>query len=49
MVANMKVDGKGLIEYMPDKGARAMPPVRVGARTMCTLRRIWKNEGCQTR
>lgn len=47
MVANMKADGKGLIEYMPAKGAKAMPPVRVGAQTLCRLRAIWTDKGCQ--
>ena len=46
MVANMKADGNGLIEYMPEKGAKGMPPVRVGAQTLCRLRRIWADDGC---
>ena len=46
MVANMKVDGKGLIEYMPEKNAKAMPPIRVGAQTICKLKRIWTDDGC---
>ncbi|WP_367870341.1 hypothetical protein [Luteolibacter sp. Populi] len=46
MVANMKVDGKGLIEYMPDKNAKAMPPIRIGTQTICKLQRIWTATGC---
>ena len=47
MVANMKVDGKGLIEYMPMKNAKAMPPIRVGTQTLCKLRGIWSTDGCK--
>ena len=46
MVANMKVDGKGLIEYIPHKNAKPMPPIRVGTQTICKLQRIWTAAGC---
>ncbi|HVE58341.1 MAG TPA: hypothetical protein VNB22_16030 [Pyrinomonadaceae bacterium] len=47
MVANMKVDGDGLIEYLADKNAKPMTPIRIGAKTLCTMRMLWKNEGCE--
>jgi hypothetical protein len=47
MVANMKVDGRGLIEYMPEKNAKPMPPIRIGTRTICKLQNIWTAAGCQ--
>ena len=36
-------DGK-LLEYMPEKGARPMPPIRVGAKTLCTIKSLWSGE-----
>jgi hypothetical protein len=47
MFPQMKVDGTGLIEYLPDKGAKAMPPIRVGARTLCKARLLWGAEACK--
>jgi len=46
-VAQLKVDGRGLIEYMPEKNAKGMYPVRIGAQTICKLQRIWTAGGCQ--
>jgi len=43
MVPQMKADGSGLIEYMPEKGAKPMPPIRVGAQTLCKIRMLWTN------
>ena len=43
-VAQMAQDGDGLIEYLHDKGAKAMPPVRVGGQTHCKMRAIWGSE-----
>lgn len=48
MYPQMKVDGDGLIEYMPDKGAKPMTPVRVGAKTMCKLRPLWNGQECKS-
>jgi hypothetical protein len=45
-VAQMAQDGDGLIEYLHDKGAKAMPPVRVGGQTHCRMRAIWGSEAC---
>jgi hypothetical protein len=47
MFAQMKTDGAGLIEYLPDKGAKPMPPIRVGARTLCKVRMLWAAEACK--
>jgi len=41
MVAQMKESGDGLIEYLPDKGAKAMPPIRVGGQTSCIMTMLW--------
>jgi hypothetical protein len=49
MFAQMKEDGDGLIEYLPDKGAKAMPPIRVGHRAACIMRMLWSGGGaCKT-
>ncbi len=48
MFGVMKEDGDGLIEYMPERDAKPMPPIRVGARTMCKVRMIWADgEACK--
>ncbi len=47
MVAQMKVDGDGLIEYMPEKGAKAMTPIRVGGQTMCKAQMLWGADACK--
>jgi hypothetical protein len=48
MFPQMKVSGDGLIEYLADKGAQPMTPIRVGSQTMCNLRMLWTNESsCQ--
>jgi hypothetical protein len=41
MFGAMQVSGDGLLEYMPEKGAKPMPPIRVGSRTKCKLQMIW--------
>jgi len=41
MFSPMKEDGGGLIEYIPDKGVKPMPPIRVGAQTMCKMKMLW--------
>ena len=46
-VAQVKKDGDGLIEYMPDKGAVAMPPIRIGGHTRCKIQSIWGTEACK--
>ncbi len=28
-------------EYIPDKGAKPMPPIRVGPQTLCKMRMLW--------
>src|SRR5215213_11011811 len=48
MYPQMKVDGDGLIEYLPDKNAKPMTPIRVGGQTMCKMRMLWKAEACAT-
>jgi hypothetical protein len=47
MFAQMKKDGDGLIEYLPDKGAKPMPPIRLGGRTLCKMQMLWSKEGCK--
>jgi hypothetical protein len=44
MFPQMMVDGDGLIEYLHDKGAKAMTPIRVGPKTQGSLRKLWINE-----
>jgi hypothetical protein len=39
-IMKQEQDG-GLIEYMPDKGAKSMPPFRVGAQTICKMQMLW--------
>jgi len=41
MFATMKEADGGLIEYIPDKGAKPMPPIRVGPQTLCKMRMLW--------
>jgi hypothetical protein len=41
MFATMKEANGGLIEYLPDKGAKPMPPIRVGSQTLCKMRMLW--------
>ncbi len=47
MNGQMKESGNGLIEYLPEKGAKAMPPIRVGPKTLCRMQQIWTDEGCE--
>jgi hypothetical protein len=47
MSAKMVEYGDGLMEMMPEKGAKPMSPIRVGGQTMCRMRMLWKNEGCE--
>lgn len=46
MYGQMKEDGAGLIEYLHDKDAKPMPPIRVGAKTACTIRSLWTSATC---
>jgi hypothetical protein len=41
MFAQMGEDGDGLIEYLHDKGSKAMPPIRVGGQTACIMNMLW--------
>lgn len=41
MYPQMMVKGDGLIEYLHDKGAQPMTPVRVGPQTITKMRTIW--------
>jgi hypothetical protein len=41
MFADMKEEGGGLIEYLHDKGAKPMPPIRLGAQTLCQMKMLW--------
>lgn len=39
----MKKDG-GLIEYLHEKGTKAMPPIRVGSKTRCIMSLLWSEK-----
>ena len=41
MTGQMKPDGKGLIEYMPVKGVKPMPPIRISGKTQGAARLLW--------
>ena len=43
----MVPDGNGLIEGSKPSGVAAMPPIRVGGRTICKLKSIWTDDGCE--
>ena len=40
----MVTDGNGLIEGSKPSGVAAMPPIRVGGRTLCKLKSIWTDD-----
>ena len=33
--------GDGLLELLPDKGAKPLPPIRVGGQTSCIMQMLW--------
>ena len=41
MFPQMGESGDGLIEYLHDKGSKAMPPIRVGGQTACIMNMLW--------
>lgn len=41
MTGLMKVEGDGLIEYLPERGATPMTPIRVGTKTIGKMKAIW--------
>ena len=47
MFGQMAKDGDGLIEYLHDKNAVAMPPIRLGGQTQCKIQMIWGTEACK--
>jgi len=47
MAAQMVASGDGVIEMMPEKGAKPMTPIRVGGQTMCKMRMLWADADCQ--
>ncbi|HMQ04224.1 MAG TPA: hypothetical protein PKD26_09950 [Pyrinomonadaceae bacterium] len=47
MYPQMMVSGDGLIEYLHDKGAQPMTPIRVGPQTACKVRMLWGAEACK--
>jgi hypothetical protein len=48
MFADMQEQGNGLLEYSPEKGAKPMPPIRLGSKTVCKVKMLWSGEGaCQ--
>lgn len=49
MFPQMKIKDDGLIEYLHDKDAQPMTPIRVGPQTMCNLRMLWGGSDCRVR
>jgi hypothetical protein len=48
MFPDMQEQGGGLIEYLPEKGAKPMPPIRLGSKTVCKAKMLWSGgEACQ--
>ena len=45
MFGAMAKEGGGLIEFMKTKGAKPMPPIRVGAKTLSVMRKLWPGGG----
>jgi hypothetical protein len=41
MFPQMQESNGGLLEYMPEQGAKAMPPIRVGGQTASIVRGLW--------
>jgi len=41
MFPQMQESHGGLLEYMPEQGAKPMPPIRVGAKTARIVRGLW--------
>lgn len=41
MAGQMVPSGKGLIEFMPKKGVKAMPPIRISGKTQGAARLLW--------
>ena len=41
MFPDMQEQGSGLIEYLPEKGAKPMPPIRLGSKTVCKVKMLW--------
>jgi len=41
MFPQMQESDDGLLEYMPERGAKAMPPIRVGSKTASIVRSLW--------
>ena len=41
MVAQMMPSGDGLLEALPDKDSKAMPPIRVGKKTRNNIKQVW--------
>jgi len=47
MFPQMKKEADGLIEYLPEKDAAPMTPIRVGKQTRCKIQMIWGTEACR--
>ena len=41
MFPRMQESNGGLLEYLPERGAKAMPPIRVGRHTTSIVRGLW--------
>ena len=44
MFPQMKEEGDGLLEYLPEKGVKPMPPIRLGSKTICKVKLLWTGE-----
>ena len=50
MFSVMKEEDGGLIEYLKTKGAKPMPPIRVGSLTLCIMQNLWAGGGtCESK
>jgi hypothetical protein len=48
MFGVMKAADRGLIEYIAEKDAKPLLPIRIGSRTLCKAHMIWAGgEACK--
>ena len=47
MFSHMIADGKGILEYLHDEGAKSMPPIRLGGMTKCKVQLAWATDASE--
>jgi hypothetical protein len=48
MFSAMNMKDGGLVEALAEKNTKAMPPIRVGSKTMCKMKMLWASgEACE--